>query len=121
MSTRSSKQHEPHRVPENTETGVLLGREFITAVVVFHESVGRLLGLTAVAVLAELVAWRRRGIGVPAAPAPAVAVDPVCGMEVASGSGTPAAEHEGRVSSFCCTGCRERFGPTARAPCVKMS
>lgn len=34
--------------PPTQEAGVLLGREFITAVVMFHESVGRLLGLTAV-------------------------------------------------------------------------
>ena len=34
--------------PQTREAGVLLGREFITAVVMFHESVGRLLGLTAV-------------------------------------------------------------------------
>jgi DNA-binding MarR family transcriptional regulator len=38
----------PHRVPVDRESGVLLGREFTTAVVVFHESVGRLLGVTAV-------------------------------------------------------------------------
>jgi DNA-binding MarR family transcriptional regulator len=38
----------PTTTPLNTESGVLLGREFITAVVMFHESVGRLLGLTAV-------------------------------------------------------------------------
>jgi DNA-binding MarR family transcriptional regulator len=36
------------RPPETREAGVLLGREFITAVVVFHDSVGRLLGVTAV-------------------------------------------------------------------------
>ena len=34
--------------PRTREAGVVLGREFITAVVMFHESVGRLLGLTAV-------------------------------------------------------------------------
>ncbi len=34
--------------PQTREAGILLGREFITAVVMFHESVGRLLGLTAV-------------------------------------------------------------------------
>ncbi|ADP82337.1 MarR family winged helix-turn-helix transcriptional regulator [Pseudofrankia inefficax] len=34
--------------PQTPEAGELLGREFITAVVIFHESVGRLLGLTAV-------------------------------------------------------------------------
>ncbi len=34
--------------PHTREAGVLLGREFITAVVMFHETVGHLLGLTAV-------------------------------------------------------------------------
>ena len=34
--------------PQTPDAANLLGREFITAVVVFHESVGRLLGLTAV-------------------------------------------------------------------------
>lgn len=36
------------RTPQTAQAGVLLGREFITAVVMFHESVGRLLGLTGV-------------------------------------------------------------------------
>jgi DNA-binding Lrp family transcriptional regulator len=36
------------QVPQDRRSGVLLGREFITAVVMFHEAVGRLLGLTAV-------------------------------------------------------------------------
>jgi DNA-binding MarR family transcriptional regulator len=48
VSAGTSEEREPLRLPENTESGVLLGREFITAVVVFHESVGRLLGVTAV-------------------------------------------------------------------------
>jgi DNA-binding MarR family transcriptional regulator len=38
----------PAPPPPDREAGVLLGREFITAVVVFHDSVGRLLGVTAV-------------------------------------------------------------------------
>jgi DNA-binding MarR family transcriptional regulator len=38
----------PGRIPQDRESGVLLGREFITAVVVFHDSVGRLLGVSAV-------------------------------------------------------------------------
>ncbi|QWF78892.1 MarR family winged helix-turn-helix transcriptional regulator [Amycolatopsis sp. CA-230715] len=33
-------------LPETPEAGVLLGREFATAIVVFHEAVGRLLGLS---------------------------------------------------------------------------
>ena len=39
---------EQKRVPQTQQAGVLLGREFITAVVMFHESVGRVLGVTAV-------------------------------------------------------------------------
>jgi DNA-binding MarR family transcriptional regulator len=35
-------------VPEDQAAGRLLGREFTTAVVMFHEAVGRLLGLSAV-------------------------------------------------------------------------
>src|SRR3954471_13272001 len=41
-------EDDDQRIPPDRESGVLLGREFITAVVVFHESVGRLLGVTAV-------------------------------------------------------------------------
>ncbi len=61
----------------------------------------------AVAVLAELVAWRhRRG---PVGELPVEAVDPVCGMTVAAGGDTPSAEHEGTTYWFCCPGCRGRF------------
>src|SRR5258708_34059699 len=34
-------------IPEDDESGVLPGRDFIAAVVVFHEEVGRRLGLSA--------------------------------------------------------------------------
>jgi xanthine dehydrogenase accessory factor len=61
----------------------------------------------AVAVLAELVAWRRRGT--TPVMRHALAVDPVCGMEVAVTDATEAAEHEGGVFYFCCSGCRNRF------------
>ena len=65
----------------------------------------------AVAILAELVAWRHTR---PASPLDAVApsaeaVDPVCGMTVAI---TPAAislEHDGTTYYFCCAGCRASF------------
>jgi len=61
----------------------------------------------AVAVLAELVAWRHdRG---PLGELPMEAVDPVCGMTVAVGADTPSAEHEGSTYWFCCPGCRGRF------------
>jgi xanthine dehydrogenase accessory factor len=61
----------------------------------------------AVAVLAELVAWRHaRG---PLGELPVEAVDPVCGMTVAVSGDTPTAEHEGTTYVFCCPGCRGRF------------
>jgi xanthine dehydrogenase accessory factor len=61
----------------------------------------------AVAVLAELVAWRHARASSPAELLEAV--DPVCGMTVAVGSDTPTAEHEGTTYWFCCAGCRSRF------------
>ena len=48
----------------------------------------------AVAVLAELVAWRHSRAVVPSVPD--VAVDPVCGMEVAVGSAKETAVHDGQ-------------------------
>ena len=61
----------------------------------------------AVAVLAELVAWRHaRG---PIGELPVEAVDPVCGMTVAVGADTPSAEHGGTTYWFCCPGCEGRF------------
>jgi xanthine dehydrogenase accessory factor len=60
----------------------------------------------AVAILAELVAWRHTR-PTPAAP-PAEAVDPVCGMTVAVGSGEHVV-HEGGTYWFCGAGCRRRF------------
>jgi xanthine dehydrogenase accessory factor len=67
----------------------------------------------AVAVLAELVAWRHARTSSPAELLEAV--DPVCGMTVAVGPETPNAEHEGTTYWFCCPGCRSRFAknPTA--------
>jgi xanthine dehydrogenase accessory factor len=61
----------------------------------------------AVAVLAELVAWRHSRSPVPATPA--IAVDPVCGMEVAVAAAKETAVHEGRTYVFCGPGCRSRF------------
>jgi xanthine dehydrogenase accessory factor len=61
----------------------------------------------AVAVLAELVAWRHAQ-PVAAAP-PAEAVDPVCGMTVAVEGAAATAEHEGRTYYFCCGHCRSAF------------
>lgn len=60
----------------------------------------------AVAILAELVAWRHTREA-PAAP-PAQAFDPVCGMTVAAGIGERAV-HDGVTYWFCGSGCRRRF------------
>jgi len=61
----------------------------------------------AVAVLAELVAWRHARTASPTELLEAV--DPVCGMTVAVGPDTPTAEHEGATYWFCCPGCGSRF------------
>lgn len=61
----------------------------------------------AVAVLAELVAWRHAA-PVAAAP-PAEALDPVCGMTVAVEGAAATAEHEGLTHYFCCPHCRAAF------------
>ena len=61
----------------------------------------------AVAILAELVAWRHTK---PASPAELVeAVDPVCGMTVSIAGARETAVHEGRTYYFCGAGCRARF------------
>ena len=61
----------------------------------------------AVAVLAELVAWRHERSAVP--PSPATAIDPVCGMEVVTGTARETAGYGGETFSFCGAGCRSRF------------
>jgi xanthine dehydrogenase accessory factor len=61
----------------------------------------------AVAVLAELVAWRHaRG---PLGELPVEALDVVCGMTVAIGADTPSFAHDGATYWFCGPGCRDRF------------
>jgi xanthine dehydrogenase accessory factor len=74
----------------------------------------------AVAVLAELVQLRASGAllarGPSAAePAPATAVDPVCGMTVPADATTRPFEHAGRTYHFCGAACRGAFekDPTA--------
>lgn len=61
----------------------------------------------AVAVLAELVAWRHSRVVVPSVPE--LAIDPVCGMDVAVAAAKETAVHEGRTFYFCAPGCRSRF------------
>jgi xanthine dehydrogenase accessory factor len=61
----------------------------------------------AVAILAELVAWRHLGTAHEAEVVERV--DPVCGMTVALGESTETAVHEGVEYAFCCAHCRHRF------------
>jgi xanthine dehydrogenase accessory factor len=65
----------------------------------------------AVAILAELVAWRHtRGEALTSDAAPAeAAVDPVCGMTVATGPDALQAVHEGAAVYFCSAHCKARF------------
>jgi xanthine dehydrogenase accessory factor len=66
----------------------------------------------AVAILAELVAWRhtRGEVPVPAhAEVEAEAVDPVCGMTVAVGPDALQTVHEGAAVYFCSAHCKARF------------
>ncbi|WP_324273726.1 XdhC family protein [Blastococcus brunescens] len=71
---------------------------------------GRTAAEIALSVLAELVAERRAAEKhAPAAPAPASAVDPVCGMTVAAVDTTPHVEVDGTTTWFCCPGCRTAF------------
>jgi xanthine dehydrogenase accessory factor len=61
----------------------------------------------AVAILAELVAWRHTR---PGSPIEVVdAVDPVCGMTVSIAGAREMVVHEGRTYYFCGAGCRKRF------------
>jgi xanthine dehydrogenase accessory factor len=61
----------------------------------------------AVAILAELVAWRH--LGTAHETHVVEQVDPVCGMTVALGEQTETAEHGGVVYAFCCAHCRHSF------------
>lgn len=70
----------------------------------------------AVAILAELVAWRHTRVDTPASPAerhgwesPAPVACPVCGMDVAIVEATETAEVAGVLYYFCGAGCRRRF------------
>ena len=76
----------------------------------------------AVAVLAEIVQLRAGGLGrgevatdtvssgsEAGIEEPTEAIDPVCGMTVATHPAVHTAVHEGHTYHFCCAGCRERF------------
>jgi len=65
----------------------------------------------AVSIAAEVIAGVRRE-GLPVAPCldvPTTAIDPVCGMTVSIGAGTPHVRSGGEIHWFCCPGCRSRF------------
>ncbi|MGI8800884.1 MAG: XdhC family protein [Solirubrobacteraceae bacterium] len=42
-------------------------------------------------------------------PAPATAVDPICGMNVVIDADTPRTEHDGETVYFCATGCQAKY------------
>jgi xanthine dehydrogenase accessory factor len=67
----------------------------------------------AVAIMAELVAWRHTRPGATAeliqAVEPIEAIDPVCGMTVSIAGARETAVHEGHTYYFCGAGCRKRF------------
>ena len=59
----------------------------------------------AISILAELVSQRTATLPVKAA----VAVDPICGMEVAIGEETVHLDADGERVYFCCDGCRSTY------------
>jgi xanthine dehydrogenase accessory factor len=74
----------------------------------------------ALSILAEIVQVRPSGarveatapataLPVAAPPAPATAVDPVCGMSVIVASARQKAEVDGVAYYFCCANCRAKF------------
>ena len=66
----------------------------------------------ALSIMAEIVSAIRLGglaVEAPQPPAPAQALDPVCGMTVVVGPQTPHAVIDGVEHWFCGTGCRDRF------------
>lgn len=68
-------------------------------------------GEVAVSILAEIIAEVARTAPPLAAhdPAPATAIDPICGMEVEIASASHRAERDGTGYYFCCAGCRATF------------
>ena len=72
----------------------------------------------ALSILAAIVAVRNGKHAPPPPPqaparheddAPALAVDPICGMTVAAGAGTPSLERGGETVYFCCEGCKAKY------------
>jgi xanthine dehydrogenase accessory factor len=72
----------------------------------------------AIAILAEIIAARNTQARLPATPvlkAPASAIDPVCGMEVAVSDGAPHLDLAGERFYFCCERCRDTYAEHAAA------
>ena len=72
----------------------------------------------ALSILAKIVAVRRgqaaetphhAPVAAATAPAPELAVDPICGMTVAAVAATPSVQFEGETVYFCCEGCKAKF------------
>jgi xanthine dehydrogenase accessory factor len=64
----------------------------------------------AVAILAELVAWRHlRPRGSEPLGTPETAIDPICGMVVTVEGAAHTLEHEGTTYYFCGSGCLRKF------------
>jgi xanthine dehydrogenase accessory factor len=68
----------------------------------------------AVAIMARVIEERRRGgasatVQADAPARPTTALDPICGMTVVVGPGTPMLTAEGEVHHFCCEGCMRTF------------
>jgi xanthine dehydrogenase accessory factor len=72
----------------------------------------------ALAILAELVGERRAAARAAAAPEPATAIDPVCGMTVVAVAASLHLETADGVRWFCGPGCRDAYAadPTRHAP-----
>ncbi len=72
-------------------------------------------GDVAVSILAEIIAnsptanLNAIAAADTSAPADPTAVDPVCGMDVETGSALYRIEHDGTMVFFCCAGCRASF------------
>jgi xanthine dehydrogenase accessory factor len=71
----------------------------------------------AISILAQIVAVRHGRGAVhqtlsdvtASASAPALAIDPICGMTVAALAGTPSVTRDGETIYFCCDGCKAKF------------
>jgi xanthine dehydrogenase accessory factor len=61
----------------------------------------------ALSILAEVISVRH--VPLTTHHSPLTAVDPVCGMTVATTADAPQLEHDGRLLYFCCDGCRTAF------------